>query len=153
MYLRIRTTFIEYPYSLSNLLREYGNVSFPKDLYRDLDLLSFYGVYPVVEVTKPEVDPKSQKVVEVTPVQVDGEWRQAWEVQELSPEEKQEYQNQKSREVRAQRLYLLQESDWTQFRDIPEEVSQLWAPYRQALRDVTAQPGFPFEVQWPQKPE
>jgi hypothetical protein len=27
------------------------------------------------------------------------------------------------------------------------------ATYRQALRDVTAQPGFPFAVEWPTKPE
>ncbi|MBQ7435453.1 MAG: phage tail assembly chaperone [Oscillospiraceae bacterium] len=28
-----------------------------------------------------------------------------------------------------------------------------WAEYRQALRDITEQPGFPFEVEWPEKPE
>jgi len=28
-----------------------------------------------------------------------------------------------------------------------------WATYRQALRDITAQEGFPYEVVWPPKPE
>ena len=28
-----------------------------------------------------------------------------------------------------------------------------WAYYRQALRDITNQPNFPYEVNWPQKPE
>lgn len=28
-----------------------------------------------------------------------------------------------------------------------------WAKYRQDLRDITDQPGFPFEVQWPKKPD
>lgn len=151
MYILVKNSSIEYPYGLQRLLIDNPQTSFPG--IKDAAILREYGVYLVQQTTKPEVDPKSQKVVEVTPVQVGGEWRQAWEVQELSPEEKQEYQNQKAREVRAQRLYLLQESDWTQFRDIPEEVSQLWAPYRQALRDITLQPGFPFEVTWPTKPE
>ena len=28
-----------------------------------------------------------------------------------------------------------------------------WSTYRQALRDLTAQPGFPFDVTFPEKPE
>lgn len=31
-------------------------------------------------------------------------------------------------------------------------LSSDWAEYRQALRDVTKQEGFPFEIQWPEKP-
>jgi len=27
------------------------------------------------------------------------------------------------------------------------------AAYRQALRDITSQPGFPHDVSWPTKPE
>ena len=32
-------------------------------------------------------------------------------------------------------------------------VSGDWAKYRQALRDIPNQPGFPFEIEWPKKPE
>lgn len=28
-----------------------------------------------------------------------------------------------------------------------------WAKYRQALREIPDQPGFPFEIDWPDKPE
>ena len=28
-----------------------------------------------------------------------------------------------------------------------------WAKYRQALREIPNQPGFPFEIDWPDKPE
>ena len=28
-----------------------------------------------------------------------------------------------------------------------------WAKYRQALREIPNQPGFPFEIDWPEKPE
>lgn len=43
---------------------------------------------------------------------------------------------------------------WTPFlRGIGEAMSSQWAEYRQALRDVPKQPGFPYVVQWPVKPE
>lgn len=32
-------------------------------------------------------------------------------------------------------------------------VSGDWAKYRQALRDIPDQPGFPFKVEWPEKPK
>ena len=54
--------------------------------------------------------------------------------------------------VKAQRNYLLKESDWTQLPDVPQSMKDTWATYRQALRDITAQPGFPKTVNWPDKP-
>ncbi|MGA0926878.1 MAG: phage tail assembly chaperone [Burkholderiaceae bacterium] len=32
-------------------------------------------------------------------------------------------------------------------------MSPAWASYRQALRDITGQAGFPYAVTWPTKPE
>lgn len=55
-------------------------------------------------------------------------------------------------EVRSERNRLLSESDWTQGKDIPDAVSTAWASYRQALRDVPQQAGFPQNVVWPVKP-
>lgn len=46
----------------------------------------------------------------------------------------------------------LNASDWTQNFDVPEATRTLWAPYRQALRDITAQPGYPNEITWPTPP-
>lgn len=54
--------------------------------------------------------------------------------------------------VRAKRNLLLSESDWTQGKDIPDSISSKWTTYRQALRDITSQEGFPNNVQWPQMP-
>lgn len=54
--------------------------------------------------------------------------------------------------VRAQRNARLAETDWTQAGDIPQATKERWAAYRQALRDVPAQEGFPTNVQWPNKP-
>ena len=54
--------------------------------------------------------------------------------------------------IKKQRLELLQESDWTQLPDVPLETRTLWQAYRQALRDITLQPEFPYNVVWPVKP-
>lgn len=54
--------------------------------------------------------------------------------------------------VRFKRDYLIAQTDWTQGYDIPQATKDLWIPYRQALRDITAQPGFPTSVTWPVKP-
>lgn len=52
--------------------------------------------------------------------------------------------------VRARRDALLAASDWTQGKDIPDSISNAWAGYRQALRDIPQQEGFPASVSWPE---
>jgi hypothetical protein len=54
-------------------------------------------------------------------------------------------------QVRAERDQLLATSDWTQVVDAPVDQAA-WAEYRQALRDVPEQVGFPENVVWPTKP-
>jgi hypothetical protein len=55
-------------------------------------------------------------------------------------------------DVRQQRNLRLVESDWTQLPDVPQATKEVWATYRQALRDITDQPGFPLDVVWPEPP-
>lgn len=57
-----------------------------------------------------------------------------------------------SNSVRAQRDALLAACDWTQCRDVPDVVAAAWQPYRQALRDLTKQAGFPESIDWPVQP-
>ena len=57
----------------------------------------------------------------------------------------------KAGQVRADRNVKLTASDWTQIADAPVD-KQAWATYRQALRDVTAQEGFPWTITWPDAP-
>jgi len=54
--------------------------------------------------------------------------------------------------VRSERNELLLTSDWTQVNDSPVDKST-WATYRQLLRDVPSQAGFPNTIVWPTKPE
>jgi len=54
-------------------------------------------------------------------------------------------------EIRHRRNMLLLESDWTQVDDSPVNKAE-WATYRQELRDLPLQAGFPFDVTYPTKP-
>jgi ABC-type Fe3+-hydroxamate transport system substrate-binding protein len=54
-------------------------------------------------------------------------------------------------DIRAQRNLLLATCDWTQVADAPADQAA-WASYRQELRDITSQPGFPANVVWPEPP-
>ena len=54
--------------------------------------------------------------------------------------------------VRADRNKRLSGCDWTQLADSPVDKAA-WAAYRQSLRDVPSQAGFPWDVQWPDQPE
>lgn len=56
-------------------------------------------------------------------------------------------------QVSEKRAYLLRASDWTQLPDVPLATKEEWAVYRQALRDLTEQPGYPTNVIWPVEPE
>ena len=57
-----------------------------------------------------------------------------------------------ARKIRAMRDSLLTQSDWTQVADAPVDQAA-WATYRQALRDIPSQSGFPNEITWPTEPE
>lgn len=54
--------------------------------------------------------------------------------------------------IKRERSRLLNLSDWTQLPDVPLNTKSQWAAYRQQLRDITAQSGYPFDVVWPVAP-
>jgi hypothetical protein len=69
----------------------------------------------------------------------------------FTPEEIVAADNRAATRARQLRTRLLTESDWTQVLDAPVERAD-WASYRQSLRDITAQEGFPHNIIWPKKP-
>ena len=54
--------------------------------------------------------------------------------------------------VRTERNMLLQQSDWTQSRDVTLSNDADWKTYRKSLRDVPSQSGFPKTITWPTAP-
>lgn len=134
------------------------NVSFSKvvDTFADL------GWDEITAVNMPAASSDMKIVVEGTPAQVGGKWTQVWEEQDrfttdsdgTKAEKEAAYQvqldNQAATNVRSERDQKLKDTDWMGLSDVT--MSTEWATYRQALRDVPAQSGFPNSVTWPTEP-
>ena len=56
-----------------------------------------------------------------------------------------------AKSIRNSRTQMLKDSDWTQIADSTADKAA-WAIYRTALRDVPAQSGFPWTIEWPVAP-
>ena len=131
-------------YTLGQLRRDNSDISFPKTIPNEL--LASYDVYPYV-IQDVEVDSVSQNKVEGQFEQVGGQWT-------LSMVASNKPQAEVEQHVRSVRDELLILSDWTQMPDSPLDSSTKtsWATYRTALRDVSAQAGFPTNITWPTAP-
>ena len=154
----------QFPYTLGDLRRDNPQTSFPKRIGDAI--LASYGVFHVMPDAQPEHDPLVQTVVrddmphretrakqadDLEPADVNvgetyetGRWVIGYTV-ENKP------QDQAEQAVRSQRERLLADTDWMALSD--NTMTEAWASYRQALRDITGQAGFPYSVVWPTKPE
>ena len=94
--------------------------------------------------------------------QIDGKWYTKYilgpvftDGETTAAEQEAAYKTQKDAEratnVRNLRTQLLNDCDWTQIADSTADKTA-WATYRQALRDVPSQTGFPWEITWPTQP-
>ena len=83
--------------------------------------------------------------------QINGKWYTKYSVSDMDDDAKAALDAQQAKSVRDDRTNRLSECDWTQLADAPVDKTA-WATYRQALRDVTTQEGFPWSVTWPVKP-
>lgn len=153
MYVKaINDVVIAYPYGAANLRQDNPQTSFP-DTMSD-ELLAIWNVYPVQPVNPPDYDQYTQNLVENNPVLVDGVWQQSWSVEPATPEEILERRITAEKSVRDERDVKLAESDWVVIKslELGQPIPQDWEAYRQSLRDIPQQPGFPFDVVWPIKP-
>jgi len=140
---------VEHPVDDYNFRALFPAVSFPRYL-TPADVEPFgYGMYEYSQY--PELG-KYQKAIEGAPVKKDdGMWYQQWNVVEMSAQEKLQVDQEKAATVRNTRSFKLSQCDWTQLPDSPVD-GTAWLSYRQALRDVPSQTGFPWDVVWPEEP-
>ena len=143
MYAKITNGVVsQYPYTIGQFRRDNPNTSFPKDV--PIETLNAFGVVEVTATPKPAIDNKTHTQTRSVDL-VNGSWVETWASQQRPEEDA-------GKNVRGERNRLLAQSDWTQGKDIPEATSTAWATYRQALRDIPTQAGFPYNVTWPQEP-
>lgn len=149
MYTRIINNQPIWPYTLHMLRIDEPGTSFPEVLTEEL--LAEFQVFSVEIDNCPEIE-YWQEAKRQDPVFENEKWVQHWLVTDIDTEKLQELQAEKAANVRDERNKLLQECDWSQGKDIDDAISTLWQPYRQELRNITTQSGFPFEIEWPTKP-
>ncbi len=102
--------------------------------------LNAQDVYRVSKLPEPEAPVGQKAVLDAMPTQNEaGHWVLGWTLVALSADE-----------ARALRDSLLAATDWTANSDVT--MSDEMRAYRQALRDVPSQAGFPDNVTWPVKP-
>ncbi len=170
MYVKITNGSVDqFPYTIGQFRRDNSNTSFPRQIPRTI--LRQYEVYEVTELERPSHDPLVQTLVVGTPTgkvirmkteadctdpdtgKVDtdqvgqplygSEWEVSHTVQNME-------QATAEANVRSKRDRLLRETDWMALSDVT--MSDTITAYRQALRDIPSQAGFPLSVTWPTKP-
>jgi len=154
MHIKINTngTIDQYPYKIEQLRRNNPSTSFPKLISKSI--LESFGVYKVIEQDiPPEFDERIHYIEESkTPEFIDGKWTIVKNIVDKTQEEINDYDQSLALDIRKVRDRLLKDTDWTQLPDAPAD-SLNWESYRQALRDLTQQTGFPSNVEWPVSPD
>lgn len=150
---------VTWPYDYDTLIKQNPDTSFPSGI----DFIAMHqgsvagkagnALVRVSVKPEPAYNHATHILVPADTPELEGEeWVLGWKMVALTAEQAATASSQKAQQVRAGRNQMLRESDWTQVADAPVDITA-WAAYRQALRDVPAQPGFPWEVTWPQQPE
>jgi hypothetical protein len=152
------------PKTKVQLRNENKHMSLPES-WTDATLQSL-GVARVQSVAQPSANTTHVPVNDGVE-QVDGVWRQKWvmqarfteytdannniiTVQSQADAYQQSLDDAEAAKVRATRDTLLAETDFYALSDVT--MSAEMTTYRQALRDVPSQAGFPYTITWPDKP-
>jgi len=107
----------------------------------------------VIEEAMPTYNKQTQSVsLNSNPTLVNGVWTLSWIVSDLTQDQQNAVTQSKATSVRQQRDAKLSACDWTQTVDSPLTNKSAWATYRQALRDLPKETGFPWTMTWPTDP-
>jgi hypothetical protein len=158
----------EYRHIESGLVQSQGewraanpNISMPRTWNQNV--LDALNIEAVLEAPKPDAGPYQYVARNGVVQDAKGNWVTAWEVREMFSTDEEGTKAEKeaayqagldataAKSVRDERDRKLAETDWMALSDVT--MSAEMTTYRQALRDITAQSGFPHSVTWPTKPE
>lgn len=139
------------PINENELRKLYPNISFPRKIIQEnITQIDYYILY---EGERP-ITTIFERIIQGPHQLIDGKWYTSWVVESFTEEEIKYATNIKKQDIRRQRDIMLQETDWVviKSKELNEEVPLYWITYRQELRDITNQLGFPYDVIWPEKP-
>jgi len=157
MYAKIQAGIVlKYPYTMRELQDDNPYTNFgTADVFKAFQGTSAQSegaeLVPVEILPCPEIDDTQVAEPSTSPT-YDGRWVLGWVVRPKTAEELREAEEDAAASVRNRRNNLLRDTDWTQLADVSNDIQVAWKPYRQELRDLPTQPGFPLAVTWPSKP-
>jgi len=126
--------------------KRHKNTSFSRLL--DEDLLDAFDTDIVFEGPQKQGPPPYSQTYRDGVEKINGRWYTKYSIrqQDKEPIDKQYAEN-----IRNRRNNLIKESDWRAVSD--RKLEPEWKEYRQALRDISKQEGFPHDVKWPVDPD
>jgi len=137
-----------------DLYYKYPNISFPKPLTPYV--IDTYGLEVILEGPQPQTTSPYETVVRQGIEEIKGKWFTKYVIGPIfnNEEDKKAYRlnidTQASESIRSTRNSLISKSDWMGCSDVV--MSDEWRQYRQELRDITTQEGFPHNINWPEEP-
>ena len=144
---------VGHPVTEENLKAIYPNHTFPAIYSLEFVASLGFGIYEFTRIPEIEYPEISE---EIAPrLGENGIYYQTWNIRLMNDTEKEKATKERAEKVIRERTLYLYQSDWTQIPDvqITEEKKQAFLVYRQALRDIPLQAGFPWNVTWPVLPE
>ena len=150
----------------SQFRSEHPSTSFPKVL--TVEIIDSFGYDTILEGPQAQTTPPYQYSQRAGIEEVNGQWFTKYiagpvftdytddeGVVHTASEQYEAYCFDKDavqgKSVRDDRNKRLADCDWTQLPDAPVDAAA-WAAYRTALRAVPEQPGFPWDITWPEEP-
>lgn len=115
------------------------------------EVLEALGADPVLEGPQPTAGRYQTVYRDGVEQDAEGRWFTKYSLADMDADAIAAKDAEQAKSMRQTRNEKLKDSDWTQLADSPVDES-VWATYRQALRDVPQQTGFPWKVQWPTQP-
>jgi Phage tail assembly chaperone protein len=126
----------------------FPDTSFPVPL--TLDVINAFGGDPIMEGPQAQLT-RYQTAYRDGVQEIGGKWFTKYSVADMDDAAKTALDAQQAASMRTERNRRLSDCDWTQIADSTAD-KQAWATYRQSLRDVPSQDGFPWEINWPIAP-
>jgi len=136
----------------SQFFLEFSSTSFPEQLTPEV--VNDFGYDIVLEGPQPILIPPYQYSKRDGVIEINGQWFTHYIAVTPNDEQKAAMDAAQASSVRIQRNGLLAASDWTRLDDtgLSVDLKAQWEVYRQELRDISNQPGFPWDIQWPVEP-
>ena len=125
------------------------NTGFPQLL--TAEILDSFGADPVFEGAQAQPTRYQTAFRDGVTQDDQGRWFTKYSVADMDDEAKAALDAQQAASQRSERNRCIAICDWTQVDDSPVDKA-VWAVYRQALRDLPSQEGFPWDITWPIEP-